>query len=369
MTLQMILLFLGGLALLVGGGELLVRGASRFAVSVGISPLVVGLTVVAFGTSAPELAVSVLASLTGEADLAVGNVVGSNISNILLILGLSALVAPLTVSQQLVRLDVPLMIGVSVVMLLMALNGNISTLEGTILFGGVVLYSVFAIRKSRSESRNVKEQYEEEFGAHSSARRTTRQTTVDIVLVMTGIALLVSGSRLLVVAAVSMAQSFGVSELVIGLTIVAIGTSLPELATSVVAAVKGERDIAVGNVVGSNLFNILCVLGLTAVVVPSGVSVAPAALSFDIPIMIAVSVACLPVFFTGFAIRRWEGGLFVFYYLTYISYLVLQAAEHDALHAFSRTMLWFVIPITLITLTVITVQALRKQRSGRISGS
>ncbi len=361
MNLLTLILFAGGLVLLVSGGELLVRGSSRLAVAIGISPLVVGLTVVAFGTSAPELAVSVMASLTHEADLAVGNIVGSNVSNILLVLGASALIAPLTVSQQLIRLDVPLMILISAVMYGMASNGNVSTVEGAILFAGLIVYTVFAIVKSRSEGRKVRQEYQERFGTVPETRRNSRQTLVDTFLIVAGITILVTGSRMVVSSAISIAEFFGVSELIIGLTIVAVGTSLPELATSVVAAIRGERDIAVGNVVGSNIFNILSVLGLTALVVPKGVDVAPAALSFDIPVMIAVSVACLPVFFAGYAIRRWEGGLFVFYYGAYITYLVLAAAEHDVLPIYNRVMLWFVIPITLLTFVVITLQSMRKE--------
>lgn len=356
-----ILMFLGGLALLVFGAEILVRGASRLAVTFGISPLVVGLTVVAYGTSAPELAVSVQASLAGQADLAIGNVVGSNISNVLLILGLSALAAPLVVSQQLVRLDVPLMIGVFGLMWVMALDGTISTIDGGILFAGAIAYTVFAIRKSRKENREIREQYEKEYGNHEASPSSAAPIR-NIVLVIIGIGLLGLGSNWLVESATTIARVLGVSELVIGLTVVAIGTSLPELATSVVASIKGERDIAAGNVVGSNLFNVLSVLGMTAIVVPEGVPVAASVLSFDLPVMFAVGLACLPIFFSGYCIERWEGGFFVFYYVAYLLYLGLDAAGHDALPLYSKGMLFFVVPLTAVTLIIVTLRAFRRQK-------
>jgi cation:H+ antiporter len=354
-----IVMFAAGLSLLVLGGEWLVRGASKLAVAIGISPLVVGLTVVAFGTSAPELAVSVQASIGGQGDLAIGNIIGSNISNILLILGLSALVAPLVVSRQLVRLDVPLMIIVSVVAFVMSLDGRISTFDGWVLFGGLIVYTAYAILSSRRETRRAREESGDLGTPHEE--NSPRKLFVDVLLILAGIGLLTLGSRWLVISAVEIARFFGVSELVIGLSIVAIGTSLPELATSVVAALKGERDIAVGNVVGSNLFNILSVLGLTAVVVPLGVAVPAAAIAFDFPFMIAVSLACLPIFFTGYRIERWEGALFLFYYAAYLTYLVMDAATHDALPYFSRVMLWFVVPLTVITILAITMQTLKKR--------
>ncbi|MDX1584006.1 MAG: calcium/sodium antiporter, partial [Thermoanaerobaculia bacterium] len=302
MSVQIVLMFIGGLALLVLGGDWLVRGSARLAVAIGITPLVVGLTVVAFGTSAPELAVSVQASIGGQADLAIGNILGSNISNILLILGLSAVFAPLVVSQQLIRLDVPLMIVVSIVAFGLSLDGRVSTWDGWFLVAALVAYTVFAIVNSRKETKKIHEQYEKEFGEKPEAAERAHLGK-DLFLIVIGIGGLVLGSKWLVTSAVAVARFFGVSELVIGLTIVAIGTSLPELATSVVAAMKGQRDIAVGNVVGSNLFNILSVLGLTAVVVPLGIPVPSAALTFDFPVMIAVSIACLPIFFIASGIQ------------------------------------------------------------------
>lgn len=350
MTLLTGLSFIAGLALLIVGAEILVRGASRIAAWAGISPLVVGLTVVAFGTSAPELAINVQSSLAGQPDIAIGNVVGSNIANILLILGISAAVAPLMVQQQVVRQDVPLMIGVSILTLIFALDGLISTLEGFILFGGLLIYIWFLIRQSRKESKEVEQEYEQEFGPHE--QKNLRGWMLNISLVVAGLGLLVLGAGWMVDSAVEVARWLGVSELVIGLTVVAVGTSLPELATSVMAAIKGERDIAVGNAVGSNIFNLLSVLGLSAIIVPVGIPVSQAAISFDIPVMIAVALASFPVFFTGGHIFRWEGFLFIGYYIAYTVYLVLNATGHDALPMVNMVMGWFVLPLTVLTLVI-----------------
>lgn len=347
-------LLVAGLVLLVVGADVLVKGASRLAAAVGISPLVIGLTIVAFGTSAPELAVSVGAAWSGKADLALGNVVGSNIFNVLFILGLSALIAPLIVAQQLVRLDVPLMIAASFAVLLMGLDGVIGRVDGILLFSAIVAYTVFLIVQSRKEnSAAVQAEYEQEFGVVKKGRA---QMALNVVFILAGLALLVVGSDWLVEGAVQIAQYFGVSELVIGLTIVAAGTSLPEVATSVIAAIRGERDIAVGNVVGSNIFNLLSVLGLSSLVSPAGITVPAAALQFDIPVMIGVALACLPIFFTHYMISRWNGALFLFYYGAYTAFLVLSAMQHPLLPTFSQSMLLLVIPLTAITLVVLAIR-------------
>jgi cation:H+ antiporter len=350
-----VVLFVAGLGLLVLGAEWLVKGASRLAAALGISPLVIGLTVVAYGTSSPEMAVSVKAALAGQPDLAVGNVAGSNIFNVLFILGASAAITPLLVSSQLVRLDVPIMIGASLLTLLFAADGSIGRLDGAILFAGAVGYTVFQVRQSRRESAAVQEEYGREFGP----RRTG--TAANVAFVAAGLALLVLGSRWLVNGAVAFAQAFGVSELVIGLTIVAAGTSLPEVATSILAAIRGEREIAVGNVVGSNIFNILAVLGLSGLVAPAGLPVPRALVTFDAPVMVAVAFACLPIFASGATIARWEGALFLFYYTAYTAYLVLAAQQHDALPAFSAVMEAFVLPLTAVTLAVVGWRAWRRR--------
>lgn len=345
---------LGGLLLLVVGAELLVRGASRLALRFGVSPLVIGLTVVAFGTSAPELAVTVQAGLAGQSGLAIGNVVGSNIFNVLLVLGVSAVITPLLVSQQLVRLDVPLMIGATLLLWVLALDGRIGLLDGLLLTGGIVAYTVFAIRQGRKEGEEVKAEYAQEFG--DGGRPWLGRLPVQVVLIVGGLALLVLGADWLVKGAVSIARSIGVSEVIIGLTIVAAGTSLPELATSLMAAIRGERDIAVGNVIGSCLFNLLSIVGIAALVTPGGLEVAASLLRFDIPVMVAVALASLPIFATGHLIARWEGVLFLGYYAAYVAYLILEATQHDALPAFSSAMLAFVLPITVVTLTVLLVR-------------
>lgn len=347
-----VLLFVLGGGLLVGGAELLVRGASRLAVAVGITPLVVGLTVVAFGTSAPEMAVTVGSAYAGQGEVALGNVVGSNIFNVLFILGVSALLVPLVVAQQLVRFDVPLLIGTSTVVLLMALDGRIGRIDGAMLFAGIIAYTVFLIRQSRRESAAVVEEYTEAFATPAARARPMR----DIAMVLVGLGLLVLGARWLVDAAVSTATALGVSELVIGLTIVAAGTSLPEVATSLLAAIRGERDIAVGNVIGSCLFNLLTVLGLGGIVAPTGIPVPDGAVSFDIPVMTAVAIAALPIFFTGYTIARWEGAVFLGYYAAYTGYLILDAADHDLTIQLGAAIAWFVVPLTVLTIAISVIR-------------
>ncbi|MFQ3615741.1 MAG: calcium/sodium antiporter [Cyanobacteriota bacterium] len=356
-------MLIAGLILLVVGAEVLVRGASKLAAIAGISPLVIGLTIVAYGTSSPEMAVSILSSYSGQADIAVGNVVGSNIFNVLLILGLSALVAPLVVAQQLVRLDVPIMIGVSFLMLLFGLDGRIGRSDGVILFLGAIAYTLFLIYQSRKEQNlDVQQEYEQYGSAQRSDRPTILTWLINLAYIVGGLGLLVLGSRWLVDSSIIIARAIGVSELVIGLTIVAAGTSLPELATSVIASFKGERDIAVGNVVGSNIFNILAVLGLSAAVSPAGLTVSEAVLRFDGLVMLAVAIACLPIFFTGNLITRWEGAVFVGYYTAYTLYLILRSTQHAILPLFSQTMFWFVLPITVLTIAIVTLRELRRSR-------
>ncbi len=343
-----ILFLVLGLVLLVFSADYLVKGASSLAVSVGISPLVVGLTVVSFGTSAPELAVSVVSAFKGQSDIAVGNIVGSNIFNVLVILGISALIIPLVVHRQLVRFDVPVMIGISLLMWGLSLDGKVSRLDGCILFACAVSYTAFLIRQSRAESA-ANELPE---GVEKSAN-----TLRNLLFVVFGIAGLVLGSKWLVDNAVFIARHFGVSELVIGLTIVSIGTSLPEVATSVVAAMKGERDIAVGNVVGSNIFNIVTVLGLASIVSPSGIPVSNEALHFDIPVMVAVALACLPIFFANYRISKVNGAMFLLFYTAYLVYLFMATGRHDGLDDYRTALFNVVLPVTAVTLGVIAFRA------------
>ena len=351
--LQQVLMFLAGLAVLVVGADVLVRGASRLAVSFGVSPLVVGLTVVAFGTSAPEMAVSVGSALAGNPDLALGNVVGSNICNVLLILGISALITPLLVDEQIIRQEIPIMIGASALLVVMALDGNIGLLESIALFGLVIAYTVFLVVQSRRASKNVQDEFETEIPTST----WDRHWAVQIGLIAAGLVMLVVGADWLVDSAVAFARAFGVSDLVIGLTVVAVGTSMPEIATSIVAAIRGQRDIAVGNVVGSNVFNILAVLGAAGIAAGAGLPVSEAARNFDLWVMLAVAFACLPIMITGREIARWEGVIFLAYYAAYTAWLVLQAQQHASLPAFSGIMLGYVMPLTVITVVVSIVRS------------
>ena len=302
------LTFLGGLALLLLGADLLVRGASRLALALGLTPIVVGLTVVSIGTSAPELAISVGGALAGTPDLALGNIVGSNIANVLLILGLVALVTPLVVHRQLVWLDVPLMIGASLLVFAMAVDGRIARWEGGVLVAAAIAYILFLVRMARRHPEQVPE--DPHLGDGDGDAEARPGTLRQLLLMAAGLALLVAGARLLVQAATAIAGALGLSDLVIGLTVVAVGTSLPEIATS-------------------------------------------------LPVMTAVAVACLPIFFVGHCIRRWEGALFVGYYLAYTAYLLMAASSHDALDDFRLVMQTVVMPLTLVTLAVVTWRHLR----------
>lgn len=351
-----LLYFIGGLVGLVLGANLLVRGASRLALSLGISPLVVGLTIVAFGTSSPELAVSVGAVAGGQTDIAIGNVVGSNVLNVLLILGISALITPLVVHLQLIRQEVPIMIGAALLLVVFALDGQVRWYEAAMLTTAMVAYTVFLVWQSRRESREAQGDYDAEVQA-AAPGAWDATLPAQIALIVIGLVLLVLGAEGLVRAAVVFAQQLGLSEVVIGLTVVALGTSMPEVATSLAAALKGERDLAVGNVVGSNTFNILGCLGISGLVAGgAGLQVPPAVMAFDLWVMLAVSLACLPVFMTGREIARWEGAVFVGYYLAYVTYLILAAQDHAALGPFSVAMLSFVVPLTVITLVVVMLR-------------
>lgn len=357
------ILFIAGLVALVGGAELLVRGAGKLAVSLGISPLVVGLTVVALGTSSPEFAVSLQSAWEGRTDLAVGNVVGSNIFNVLAILGLAAIIAPLVVSRQVIRQEVPIMIGASLLVFAFARDGTLDRAEAGLMFLLLVAYTAFLVVQSRKEHAGAaRAELDAEIGAGS---RWDRHWSVQAALIVAGLVLLVTGSDWLVRAAVSFARAFGVSELVIGLTLVAAGTSMPEVATSVLATIRGERDIAIGNVIGSNTFNLLGVLGLSGLIGPKALAVAPAIVAFDLPVMLAVALACLPVFFTGHTIARWEGGVFLAYYGAYAAFLALAAQQHAALPALSNAMMLFVLPITALTLAILAWRS----RGARIPGA
>ncbi len=357
-----ILFLLVGFVCLVAGAEALVRGASQIAARTGMSSVVIGLTVVAFGTSAPELAVSVGDALRGDegsGSIALGNVVGSNIANILLALGIAAAVGgSLIVAQRIVRLDVPIMIGASVLVFVMALDHQLSRLEGAVLFALVIAYVSWTVITARrtTTAADIAE-YDE---AIDPTEQTHHAVWIDLLMVAAGLALLVVGAQLLVNSATDIAEELGVSDLVIGLTVVAIGTSLPEIATSVLAVMRGQRDIAVGNAIGSNIFNLLAVLGLTALVSPDPLRVPESAIQVDLPVMVAVAVACLPIFATGYVLRRWEGIAFLGYYVAYVVWLVVDANDHDVRNSYGLVMVYFVVPITAMTIAVIFVRYRRQ---------
>jgi len=346
---------LGGLVLLAGGGEFLVRGASSLAARLGLSALVIGLTVVAFGTSAPEVAVSVGATLEGKGPIAVGNVVGSNVFNVLFILGASALLAPLAVSRQILRVDVPILVAVSLLGLVMALDGRYGRVDGLVMLTAFVAYIVFTVREGRRQAST-----DEPVAVRGSL-------WMALGLVLGGLVLLVLGARFFVDGAVDLARLLGLSETVIGLTIVAAGTSLPEVATSLMAAYRGERDIAVGNVVGSNIFNLLLILGVAVVAGRGELAVPASILRFDLPVMLAAALALAPIALVRGHLARWEGGFFLAAYLAYLTYLVLDSTGHDALPAFSLAMLEFVLPLVVVTLGVLLVQGLRRTDTERRS--
>lgn len=340
------------------------RGAASLGKRLGLSSMIIGLTVVAFATSMPEMAVSVGAALSGAPGLAVGNVVGSNIANILFVLGLAAVFAGLAVKVRLIKADIPIMIGFSVLALALSLDGTFSAGDGLVLLGLLVLYLIASIMYSRRQRARgdegqlgVEGVLSQGPGGRLTAKlraTTLRSTTVDLLLLVGGVALLVLGARLLVDGATAIALTLGVSELVIGLTVVAIGTSLPELATSVIAALRGERDMAVGNLVGSNIFNIGAVLGVTSLVSPLPLRIDPAAVYFDLPVMLAAALVLLPLAFTGRFITRWEGGLLAAIYVAYVAFAVLSSGQHDALEPFSAALGWFVVPLTLIWLIALS---------------
>lgn len=353
------LLFCGGVITLILGAESLVRGASRLALSFGISPLVIGLTVVAFGTSAPEATVSVGAVLSGRTDIAVGNVIGSNILNVLLILGVSAVITPMIVNAQVIRQEVPIMLGATLLLVVFSLDGFVVMHEAALLLFLMFAYTIFLIRQSRAQSAATRAEYSAEISPVIEGQWDS-YWFVQVGLVVAGLGLLVLGSDWIVSASVEVARILGVSDVIVGLTIVAAGTSLPEVAASITAAVRGERDIAVGNVVGSNVFNIFGCVGLSGVVAAWAPTtegfllITPSVLAFDMWVMLATALACLPVFFTDREIARWEGAVFLGYYVAYVTYLILDAAGHDQLDAYSNIMLSFVVPLTIVTLVVTT---------------
>lgn len=311
------LILIVGLVVLVAGGEFFIKGASRLATLMGMSPLVIGLTVVAFGTSAPELGVSLQAVFDNHASISVGNVAGSNIFNILGVLGLSALAAPLVIHTNLVKFDVPVMIFLSVLFFVLSWDGELNRVDGVFLLLCALSYTWLLLRESqREKKKNLQE------GDVERVQPTLKSYFQIGFFMLLGFVGLILGARWTVDAAVAIAQTLEVSERVIGITIIAIGTSLPELVTSVVAALRGQRDLAVGNVVGSNILNIVLILGATASVSPHGLAVEEGILKVDIPVAIGAAVLCFP-FFLQKIMHRWVGGLFAGLYISYVGYLLM----------------------------------------------
>ncbi len=346
-----IILFLIGLIALIGGAKLLVLGASQLALTFGISSLTIGLTVVAFGTSAPEIGISIFGALRGEGELVIGNIIGSNIFNILLVLGICASITPLVVRRQLIWWDVPLMILASLLFWWLASNGMVGHPGGFILLGGIFLYLIFTFLMLKKQP------------PLEEKALPTHPIWLQLVWIGVGLILLAIGAELLVTGATKMARYLGISELFIGLTVVAIGTSAPEIATTLIALRKGERDMVIGNVVGSNIFNLLGVLGIAALISPDPIVIPVKATTFDIPIMVGVAIATLPIFLTGHRLSRWEGFLFLFYYVLYIVFLFLEAGYSHYLPYFTTALLFFILPLTVLTLIVGVVRHFKQKRA------
>ena len=306
-----ILFFLAGLVILYFGAYWLVKGASRLAITLNVQPVIVGLTVVAFGTSLPEFVVSFIGAMRELPDIALGNIVGSNIVNIGLIIGLSAIIFPLSVHMKLLKFEVPFMILAAFLLFIVSIKGTVSRRD-SILFAVIFIgYIGYAIRAAKKETPAVAGEYREFLRGRDSIKK-------DIVLIIAGLAVLIAGAEILLISAVSIARAMGISELIIGMTIVAVGTSLPELATSAVAAFKREADISIGNIVGSNIFNILFILGVTGIIRP--VSVHPEAWRLHMPVMVFFSLLLFIFMKTGNVISRAEGAVMV---LLYIGYLMI----------------------------------------------
>lgn len=355
-----VLLFVVGLATLIGGAELFLRSVDKFGAAWSVSPVVMGLTVVAFATGAPELAISLQAAVDGKPDLVVGNILGSNIANILLILGIAGLVHPLKITNRIIKVDVPMVLAASGLLYVLALDGLLSPLDGAIIFLGLIGYSVFMyyqIRKDRENNISIN-------GGETKLKESPTAVFYlkFVVLLLIGLVLIVMGSRFMVHSAVEIAGVLGISELIIGLTIVSIGTSLPEVATSVSAVRHGDSDTAVANVMGSNLYNILLTLSLTVLIAPGAIDVSMDAVNLDLPFMLIVAGGCLPLFWPGKVLGRPEAFGFLSYYGLYLTYLVLISIQHPFKDQFEGIMVWIVIPITVLLIILKFVLDYRRVR-------
>ena len=304
-----ITLILVGLAALLAGGEILVRGSSRFARGLGINPAIIGLTIVAFGTSSPEFVVCLVAALKGSSDIALGNIIGSNIANIALILGIASIIRPTRIDPSILKTQVPFMIFITVVAFFLCLGGWLGRVDGLVLFLFLIAIIVYSYYRYKIETNNN----------NSSRENNGRNARTQLVLIVAGLAALLIGARLTVDQAIIFARTFNLSELLIGITVIAVGTSLPELSTAIMSAIKKEHELVVGNVIGSNIFN-LGILGLVALIHP--VAVNPTAIRFDLPVMVALSVLIYPVMRIGSNISRLEGVLLLLFYAAFI-YMII----------------------------------------------
>ena len=355
-------LFIVGLASLIFGAELFLKAVDHFGLKWGVSPLIMGLTVVAFATGAPELAISIKAAASGSADLVLGNIIGSNIANILLILGITSLISLLHIAKRVILIDLPIVVAVSLTLFLLAKDGTLTKMDGGVLIMGLIGYSIFTYYRIQ-KSKNGDPVFAYEKKAEELASGTWFYIKNGGMLIL-GLALIVQGSNWMVDSAVTIATLLGISELVIGLTIVSIGTSLPEVATSVAAARKGNADIAVANVLGSNLYNMLLTLGLTLLISPHVLQVSAVAIHFDLPFMIIVTLICIPLFLGGYNLTRTDGSIFLFYYASYITFLVLDALSAPFKEYMAMAMYWVVSPITILYIVwqlVAYRQTLQKQ--------
>ena len=317
--------FVIGLLTLIVGAEVMVRGGAAVAARLGISPIIIGLTVVSIGTSMPELAVGVVAAAPdGSGALAVGNIAGTNVVNILLILGLSALLVPLALAMRTFRFELPMMAVAALLFWALAADGNLSRIDGIVLVGAAVVYTVAVIWSARRESRAITDEFAAEFPPEPGGTSTDvrRRTALHVAMTIGGIVVVVIGADWLVDGAVGMARGFGVSDALIGLTVVAIGTSAPELVTTVMTTLRGDRDIAIGNLIGSSIYNILLILGITCLVPAGGLALPDSLVRIDIPVMVAVALACVPIFLSGRRVSRGERGLKVAAYLAYLAFVL-----------------------------------------------
>ena len=309
-----------GLAALIAGAELLVRGGAALAARLGISPLLIGLTVVALGTSTPELAVGIEAAIQGNGSLAIGNIAGTNTVNILLILGLSAALQPLAIQMQTLRLELPAIVIAAATLLAFAWDGTLSRLEGLLLVTMGAAFTLAVIRAARRESLKVKLEFAREFGPR---RLANRQAATEMLMLAVGLVIIVVGADWLVESAVDLARLWHVSDAFIGLTIVAIGTSAPELVTTIISTIRGERDIAIGNLIGSSVYNLTLILGVPVLVANGSGPIENYLLHIDLPLMVGVCLLCVPLFLTGRRLSRAEGACMVAGYALYLGYLLI----------------------------------------------